>query len=409
MNNANGKLLVINLIMLLSVTFTMRASTNMLMTVVPVFTKYVINADVFFVGLTATLYGIGAMISNIFINGRINIEKTPKIIALFLSIMTLGIFFYIFSNNIYEVFILSAITGLSMGVVQPLLMTVTNVIAPPDKRDRYIAAYTASLSLSLIFGVILEGLILSSINVRYAFIIFMFISLASTILMFSLSTKIKMNTKRKKSLTFKEIIGKASYSLKQGKVLFALFGNIAYAFPFILLITYGSIMGKEYYGINPDIFFYLLALFYGISFTARIILSFKKVKNHETLMYAAFAATVVGYLLLGLDAGILLFIISLLILGFPHGSIYPTASYYIASSVDIEDLNVIYSVFILIMDLIAFLIPFAFGLISTIYSIRVAIYITAIPMIMLLLTSVLFNVKDNRAIRNKQVIITSKN
>ncbi|MGE9810282.1 MFS transporter, partial [Ferroplasma acidiphilum] len=246
MNNTNNKLLLINLIMLLSVAFTMRTSTNMLMTVVPVFTKYVINADVFFVGLTATLYGIGAMVANVLINGRINIEKTPRTIALLLLIMTVGIFFYLLSNNVYEVLILSTVTGLSMGVVQPLLMTVTNVIAPPGKRDRYIAAYTASLSLSLIFGVVMEGLITSSINVRYAFLIFLFISLISTVLMFSLSTRIKMNMKRKNRLTFKEILGKASHSLKQGKVLFALFGNIAYAFPFILLITYGSIMGKKY-------------------------------------------------------------------------------------------------------------------------------------------------------------------
>ena len=403
MNNTNNKLLLINLIMLLSVAFTMRTSTNMLMTVVPVFTKYVINADVFFVGLTATLYGIGAMVANVLINGRINIEKTPRTIALLLLIMTVGIFFYLLSNNVYEVLILSTVTGLSMGVVQPLLMTVTNVIAPPGKRDRYIAAYTASLSLSLIFGVVMEGLITSSINVRYAFLIFLFISLISTVLMFSLSTRIKMNMKRKNRLTFKEILGKASHSLKQGKVLFALFGNIAYAFPFILLITYGSIMGKEYYGINPDIFFYLLALFYSVSFLTRLVLSVKNVKNHEILMYTSFAATIIGYLLLGIDAGIIMFIGSLLILGFPHGSIYPTASYYIASSVELEDLNVVYSVFILIMDVIIFLIPFVFGIISTIYSIRIAIYLTAVPMVLLLLTSVFFNIKDNKAIKKTPV------
>ena len=403
MNNTNNKLLLINLIMLLSVAFTMRTSTNMLMTVVPVFTKYVINADVFFVGLTATLYGIGAMVANVLINGRINIEKTPRTIALLLLIMTVGIFFYLLSNNVYEVLILSTVTGLSMGVVQPLLMTVTNVIAPPGKRDKYIAAYTASLSLSLIFGVVMEGLITSSINVRYAFLIFLFISLLSTVLMFTLSTRIKMNMKRKNRLTFKEILGKASHSLKQGKVLFALFGNIAYAFPFILLITYGSIMGKEYNGINPDIFFYLLALFYSVSFLTRLVLSVKNVKNHEILMYTSFAATIIGYLLLGIDAGIIMFIGSLLILGFPHGSIYPTASYYIASSVELEDLNVVYSVFILIMDVIIFLIPFVFGIISTIYSIRMAIYLTAVPMVLLLLTSVFFNIKDNKAIKKTAV------
>lgn len=78
MNNANSKLIFINLIILLSVTFTMRASTNMLMTVVPVFSKYVLLANLIFVGLTATLYGIGALISNILINGRVNISKRRK-------------------------------------------------------------------------------------------------------------------------------------------------------------------------------------------------------------------------------------------------------------------------------------------------------------------------------------------
>ncbi len=57
-----------------------------------------------------------------------------------------------------------------------------------------------------------------------------------------------------------------------------MFGNISYAFPFILLLTYGSIMGREYYGINPDIFFYFLAVFFSISFASRMFLSLKTVK-----------------------------------------------------------------------------------------------------------------------------------
>ena len=399
MKNQGNKLLAINLIMLLSVTFTMRSSTNMLMTVVPVFTKYVINADVFFVGLTATLYGIGAMVSNIFVNGRISVDKTPKVVFAFLVVMTLGIFFYIFSTNVYEVFILSAITGLSMGVVQPLLMTITNAIAPSGKRDRYIAAYTASLSLSLIFGVILEGFVISSIDVRYAFIIFFFIAIVSSVLMFFLSKKIHIPAKSTKTRSFKEIISRASTSLHQGKVLFAMFGNISYAFPFILLITYGSIIGKEYDGIAPSTFLYLLALFYGVSFLSRVILSVRQIKSKEYLMYAAFTASILGYILMGINTGIVMFIAALLILGFPHGSIFPLSSSYIAESVDMEYMNIVYSVFLLIMDVIAFVIPFIFGLISDLYTIKIAIYVTLIPMAFLIMLSVGINIKDNRTKR----------
>ncbi|MFG1390289.1 MFS transporter [Acidiplasma aeolicum] len=393
MNNANSKLIFINLIMLLSVTFTMRASTNMLMTVVPVFSKYVLLANLIFVGLTATLYGIGALISNILINGRVNISKTPKMITLFLFIMTASIFAFIFTKNIYEVLVLSFITGSSMGVVQPLLMTVTNIISPPDKRDRYIAAYTASLSLSLIFGVLLQGYVISFLTIRYAFVIFFFISLASSILMLILSGKIKISSDNKK-IGFREILSKASYSLKQGKVLFAMFGNISYAFPFILLLTYGSIMGREYYGINPDIFFYFLAVFFSISFASRMFLSLKTVKNRDIIMYASFILSIAGYAMLGLTDYIYVFIIGLIFLGIPHGTIYPISSYYIATSIDIKYLNIVYSVFTFIMDVIFFFIPFVFGLISDLYSVRMAIYATIFPMAALIIASIIFNVKS---------------
>ena len=399
MKNPGNKLLLINMIMLLSVTFTMRSSTNMLMTVVPIFTKYVINADVLFVGLTATLYGIGGMVSNIFVNGRISVDKTPSVVFVFLAVMTLDIFFYIFSSNVYEVFVLSAVTGLSMGVVQPLLMTITNAIAPPRSRDRYIAAYTASLSLSLIFGVLVEGLVISSIDVRYAFVIFFFIAVASSIIMFFLSRRIHIPAKSTKTRSFGEIISRASTSLHQGKVLFAMFGNISYAFPFILLITYGSIIGREYDGIAPSTFLYLLALFYGVSFLSRVILSVRQVRNKEYLMYAAFAASILGYILVGIDTGIVMFIAALLILGFPHGSIFPLSTSYIAESVDMEYMNIVYSVFLLIMDVIAFVIPFIFGLISDLYTIKIAIYVTLIPMAFLIMLSVGVNIRDNKTKR----------
>ncbi len=404
MNNTNSKLFLINIIVLLSVTFTMRASTNMLMTVVPVFSRYILFANVFYVGLTATLYGIGALISNVLINGRVNISKTPKVITIFLFIMTLGIFLYIFTTNIFEVLLLSMITGSTMGVVQPLLMTVTNLISPPDKRAKYIAAYTASLSLSLIFGVLLQGYIVSFIDLRYAFIIFFFISLISSVLMYTLSIRIKL-PEVKKNLKFSEILAKASSSLKQGKVLFAMFGNISYAFPFILLITYGSIIGTEYNGINPDVFFYLLASFYSLSFISRLILSLKNVKNRDSLMYMSFIFSVIGYIVLGLSNNYIIFLVALLILGVPHGTIFPISSFYIATSIDIEYLNIVYSVFTFILNIIFFLIPFLFGLISQYYTIRFAIYITAIPMTALMIISIIFNLRSKNETKNKNITL----
>jgi MFS family permease len=113
-------------------------------------------------------------------------------------------------------------------------------------------------------------------------------------------------------------------------------------------------------------------------------------------MYAAFAASILGYLLIGIDTGVIMFMAALLILGFPHGSIFPLSTSYIAASVDMEYMNIVYSVFLLIMDVIAFIIPFIFGLISELYNIKIAIYVTLVPMALLIGISVAFNVRDNR-------------
>jgi fucose permease len=48
------------------------------------------------------------------------------------------------------------------------------------------------------------------------------------------------------------------------------------------------------------------------------------------------------------------------------------------------------------MDVIAFIIPFIFGLISELYNIKIAIYVTLVPMALLIAISVAFNVRDNR-------------
>ena len=116
-------------------------------------------------------------------------------------------------------------------------------------------------------------------------------------------------------------------------------------------------------------------------------------------MYAAYAASIFGYILVGIDTGIVMFIIALLILGFPHGSIFPLSTSYIAESVDMEYMNIVYSVFLLIMDVIAFVIPFIFGLISDFYTIKIAIYVTLIPMVFLIMLSVGINIKDNKTKR----------
>ncbi len=111
-------------------------------------------------------------------------------------------------------------------------------------------------------------------------------------------------------------------------------------------------------------------------------------------MYASFILSIAGYAMLGLTDYIYVFIIGLIFLGIPHGTIYPISSYYIATSIDIKYLNIVYSVFTFIMDVIFFFIPFVFGLISDLYSVRMAIYATIFPMAALIIASIIFNVKS---------------
>ncbi len=388
----NG-IIFLNFIIMLAVTFFMRTTTNMLMTTIPVLSKFVINASVLQVGIAATLYSIGALFSGLFINGRVSTRNTPRVLSISLLIMSLTTPFFYFSVNMMEVYILSIIDGISFGTMMPLMLTLVNILSDQGNKDRAIALYTSSLSLSLIFGTLFEGSILSylKISIRDIFLLFTLLSILATILMFILLYNLHIEKKIEKIIKFRDLINKIPDLFKNKDFNLALTGNLSYSFPFIIILTYGSIIGKNYSSISPSVFFYLLGVFFVVSFITRVcMVIMSPINNKKLLFIASFILTLTGYVVFSISSSELYFIIAFIMLGIPHGSIYPLSTTYISGSINKEDLNMAYSIFGLVGNMIFFVTPFLFGVFTHMVNIRFAVYSFLLPMLILMILSITY-------------------
>ena len=151
---------VLSILLILAVTFTMRMTTNMLMTSIPVLAKFTLLASTFLTALPVVMYAVTGLLANLFLNGRIRASRIAVSIAASLFVMALSLPLFYLAQNIWEVAAIAAVDGLSMGLVPPLLLTMIS-LAYEDIRDNVLGFYTSALSISLIAGTFMQGFLLS--------------------------------------------------------------------------------------------------------------------------------------------------------------------------------------------------------------------------------------------------------
>ncbi len=368
--------------LILVVTFLMRMTTNMLMTSIPVYSKFTILASTFLTGIPVSMYSVVGMLSNLFINGRIRSRSIGITIAFALLGLALMLPLYYFSNNIWEVIAISAAGGISMGLVPPLLLTLIS-LSYSEIRDHVLGFYTFALSLSLIAGTFLQAYLLSDIRVpiRLLFIYFFPVAVLAALSMFVLSTRLKISeSESRKKVSTMEILHTIPLLFKNRGFSFGFFGNLTYSFPFIIILTYGSLLANKYSSMPPSMFFYALTAFFFVSMITRFIIAFKTPRRRFGLMLISLAATIIGFSFLIFSDSIIYFFLSMIFLGFPHGSIYPLATMSVSSSVPRDQISIAYATFNIIFNIVGLTLPPIFGAIAEFTSLRFAMLLMTVPM-----------------------------
>ncbi len=347
-NKVSKESVLVTILVILSTTFFIRASNNMMVTSVPLLAKYYLNFSQTEIGMISALSYFSTFLTTSILNVRLNAEK--RRIAFILSNLIYAVVFIGFwRSNFISVWILSAIGGGVLGLIMPNIITAASLFKDPKVRERVLSLYTVALSLSLVAGPALESYVLKFYTLKTAFLIFSSFAVVSV----SISPFIKFPEENR-------IKGKVRVFSNYG-FRSSILNIMAYNIPFALLIAFGGIYEHDTYGISLSLVTLFFSLFFLSSFISRMFLFFVPPKSIKRQMVLAMTLSIIGITIMVLSRNIFTFILSLVILGIPHGFTYPLSILSIARSFEPKERNIANSYFFSIMTAMGIALPLVGG------------------------------------------------
>lgn len=350
-----------SVIMIISITFAVRASNNMLATMIPLLVKYNLGFNEILIGLISAVFSVSTFFMSAFINASLKAKDRRKLFIAS-SIIYAVLFPFFAIVNYLSVWMLSIAIGFVLGALMPNIITSSTLYSDKKVRERIVSIYTLTLSLSLIVGPAIESFILTKFNLRQSFILFTIFGVLAAVISFF----IKFPEKEKEqtlSHTNVPIFKNAGFRA-------SVINNLIYNVPFAMITVFGGIYAIESFHVNYSIVTILFALFFSTSFVSRLIFTLKPPNNLPFQMMMSAILTAAGLLVLVLSNNIILYSVSFLILGIPHGLTYPLSLIALTRSFPEEQRNKANSYFFSVLTAIGTFIPIFFGVVIEFIGIR---------------------------------------
>lgn len=363
--------IILYIILLMTFTFSVRASNNLILTTIPLISKYYLNFNEIEVGiLAATAMGSTAIMSG-FINSRFDMHKRRKLFISSVVIYSIlePVFYF---SNVYSIWILVILSGFFFGSVMPNIMSSAGTIKDKKLRERALTLYTLSLSASLVIGPLIESYILLYFDLNQLFIFFIPFGIIAIILSFKIRFPEENNKTQKKINVFKNNGFKLS-----------VFNNISYDLPFALILTFGGIFARTEFNAQYSFVELLLSGFFGLSFLSRFFLSYRPAKKLYITTMASVSITIVGLIMVYFSDSLITYFIIISFLGIPHGLTFPTSLTALSRSFKEDEISVANTYFFALMMFLAVLVPSLSGVMVYSVGLRNTFLLFAIPVIIL--------------------------
>jgi len=317
---------------ILSSTFFIRSSNNMMVTSTPLLAKYFLGFNQGEIGLVTAISYLTTLVTTSIINVRLSSRE--RRVAFIVSLATYtAVFIGLYDTNPIAIWFLVALAGASLGMVMPNLITSAGLFEDQKTRERVLSLYTVSLSLSLVVGPAVESYLLKFISLRETFLVFSIFALFATILSPFLA------------FPEEEMVKEKIRVLSNTGFRSSLINIMSYNIPFTILLAFGGIYEHEKFGAPLSLISVLFSLFFLSSFISRLMISIFPLKRIVRSMMASMVMTALGLVLMISSGNILYFSISLLVLGVPHGLTYPLSILSISRSYGKNERNVANSYF----------------------------------------------------------------
>ncbi|WP_054850351.1 MFS transporter [Vulcanisaeta sp. JCM 14467] len=310
--------------------------------------------------------------SIVFINARLpgSIRRLLFIVSNALIVALLPMYFL---ANSLSIWVVSILTGFAYGLIMPNILTAASIVGDQFTAERILVLYTLALSTSLVAGPLLETYLLMRFGYRYVFLLFIPLSLTS----FALSFKVRFPPDPKghrRSINTRRV-------LRNRGLISALLANSTYSIPFTVFTAFIAIYAQSIYHVSRYLAYFSFVPFFTTSFLTRLYLTIRVPRGLFKPMLISIVLTVIGIALLYISSSYAVFIVSMAILGIPHGSVYPLSTLMISRGTSIEERNTANSYFSAFQGVLGIVVPALFGISAELIGLRLSMILLIIPVI----------------------------
>ncbi len=350
--------------------FVYRATSNMLQTSIPLYTKYVLFASDLVVSLVVGLASIAALLSLFFFGLRkVNVGR-GILVSLAMTCISLPLLLVAF-NTISLTLIYSAINFWS-GSLLTLLLTAAVLVSDDENRQRNITIFSAALSLSLVLGPVYQAfvLVLARDNLAYSMTLFTPVLAMATLLFFFIGAENKLSLTSKLELRF----------IRNKPYWIGILAFESFTIPFIALLTFGGIFEKNNFGASYAQIELIFTAFFSTSLIVRLMMVRLSVSRHILLM-GSFASTVIGLVLVSASSNLIETTLGFVLLGYSHGVYVPVGANLVVKNVPKEGLVGANTVSALIDSAIFLVATPLLGVVAQNFGLRVLFVASSVPVI----------------------------
>lgn len=365
-------------VIIIALTFAIRASNNMVQTTIPLLARYDLSYSQFLVGMLVAALSASALAASL-LNSAIQVRLRKKLFVLAAVVYPLTIFLLSFSTPI-SVFVFVIAGGISYGFIFPNIMTSAGLFQDRSVRERILAIYTLALAVSLIAGPSLESLIVAHYSLKTAFLFFVPLGIVGAVLSPFVRFPEEKKVKRRSSVW-------AHPGFRVGIYTF-----LVYSMSTALILSFGGIFAKQVYGASYSLVTLLFAVFFTASFATRVLFSVLKIGSIFPYVILMMSISILGLVMVFLSNNIVIYAIAYVILGIPHGLGMPIAMFSIGRSFTMEERNVANSYFTSTMMLMMVVMPVLGGTFLNLVGFRLLLlFITPGVLVLMMLTLEVFS------------------
>jgi len=360
---------------IVTLTFSVRASNNVLQTTVPLLAKFDLTYTQLEVGLLMATMSASALVAAL-VNSRVSVAARRRLFILFSALYAVSLFTFTFSNRV-SVLAYVSLAGVSYGFIFPNIMTAAQLFPDQRLRERVIAAYTLALAISLIAGPALESLVLAHFPLRLSFLFFTPLG----IVVAALSPLVRFPREPGKR---REDGGKGPSVWSRVGFRVGIYTFLVYSAPAALLLTFGGIFAREAFHAPYWLVTLIFAAFFTASFLTRVLLLARPIGRLIPYVITMMSISLAGLTLVAISRSLLLYVIAFSVLGVPHGLGMPLAMISISRSFPEEERNRANSYFTSTMMAMQIAMPLVGGLALRYTGFR-ALMLYTIPAVLFLL------------------------